>query len=668
VDDKQIIAPNLAKIIDTIEKYKVEIADKWVVIESIVAVFKHHNISPKKFKNGFGVPIIEYFISVVREEKLAGNCPVMSKLVKYLLDKEISPKEVFIICMGFRKMLIAFIFEKKMVNGNIKELMDELADLFDANLAGVLDIFTDLYKNQQKSLLQSAEKQTKLKQFLKIINSIHTKIMIVENGKIIMGNKSFLELNGVSNITDFYKQSVSFAVSNDKKEEGLYFISDIDDWLGNVCESKDSFNISMYNHKHKKNFIYNGRITFLPDSQPKKYIISLNNVSKFIDENNDLKTSMEYDELTGLYNLLKFESLLNDAKIFLNENNKKASLAIIDIYDLKTSSKEISDVVHNEMISEVASKIKKALKGEMFAGYLHEGRFGIYIPIDDTQIVYDWCVELFLDLNLDVHVTCALSWFDTSENVSVSFLNLYSLIEVANNAPDNQIVTDFDDIKKYEFLEDQEQFITAIKDLKELESAIYYKELPVVDNNKIIAVNKTNVVLSLKQKQFTLLNKDMLVYFKLANLGNIKAEVKSKNANNKQVILHRFRKDINSPIDRKNFRIQAHENTKVQIDFQDEIIDATLFSLSIHHMQLVSHKKEGLHIGAEADVKVQLQMNANSFETIKTTCSVEKMNKRGKEYHITLACKYLADNKSHISKYISNRQIEIVKEIQDLIS
>lgn len=110
--DKEIIAPNLSHIINSIEDGKFEIASRWIEVPTVVSVLKNRKISKNKFKDNFGVQIIEYFISVVREEKMAGDCPIMSKLVNYLLDKAINPKEVFSICMGFRKMLISYILEK----------------------------------------------------------------------------------------------------------------------------------------------------------------------------------------------------------------------------------------------------------------------------------------------------------------------------------------------------------------------------------------------------------------------------------------------------------------------------------------------------------------------------------------------------------------------------
>ncbi|MCW8838564.1 MAG: GGDEF domain-containing protein, partial [Thiovulaceae bacterium] len=67
----QILAPNLYKVIDSIESDRVKIADEWMRVEIVSDIFKKYKISIKKFKENFAIKILEYFISVVREEKEA---------------------------------------------------------------------------------------------------------------------------------------------------------------------------------------------------------------------------------------------------------------------------------------------------------------------------------------------------------------------------------------------------------------------------------------------------------------------------------------------------------------------------------------------------------------------------------------------------------------------
>jgi len=168
MSDLKQIAPNLLAIAHNIENSRENIASQWIDIPTVKAIFLSYKISPNKFKNGFGIPIIEYFIAVVREEKSSGNCPIMSKLVNFLLEKNITPKDVFDICMGLRRTLVFYLFKQEWIKYNTLEVMDEVASIFDANLSGVLAIFTTFYQEQQKNKQESVIQQKKYNQILKL--------------------------------------------------------------------------------------------------------------------------------------------------------------------------------------------------------------------------------------------------------------------------------------------------------------------------------------------------------------------------------------------------------------------------------------------------------------------------------------------------------------------
>lgn len=659
MDDKQILAPNLSKIIDIIEHDRAQIAQMWIGIPTVIAIFKKHKISLNKFRDGFGIPIIEYFIGVVREEKLAGNCPIMSKLVNYLLDKHITPKEVFEVCMGFRKILIGHMYDKKLVSINPKDIMDEVADIFDANLAGVLDIFTDLYKKQQRYVAESQEKQAKLKQFSKIINFIHTKIIIASDGKIIMANKSFLEVIGASGVSDFYRGLQNYPLEKKNQCQGGYCIGNIDIWLEAVCVDNNSIDINVFNYKYNKEFTYNARVKELPDTSPKKYIISLNNVSKFLEENAQLKISLDYDQSTGLYNYVKFEKLLNEEKLKTQKANKKAALAVIDFPNLKKDDKNFKDTISN-----IANIIKKIYVDGMHIARIDDTRFALFIPMEDKQSCYDMCCSLFVELNSDTErVTFALSWFDASENANVSLLNVFSLIEKANNSQDKQIVTDFEDIKKFEFLEEQDKFISIIKEKKDLEMTTFFKELAIVSNNQIISINGESVVVKVSKKQLITTKLNEYIYFTLPILGNIKAVVKYLNEKDSQLTLYNFRIAKSSPVQRKMFRVKADEDLNADITFIDETFSATLIDLNIKYMALSLEKKHNLDVGSNIGIGTILSIK-DKLSSIGASGAVRKIEKIGRKYKVVVECAYSKDNESNISGYISMRQMEIVKEIQ----
>ena len=197
--------PNLVAIIDDIEDNVPKIAANWMKNSSVKSVFEIRKISPVKFREGYGVPIIGYFIAVVRGKETLGDCPIMSKLVDYLITKGITPREVFDICIGFRRSLIAFLLRKEKVLKNPAVFMEEVATVFDANLSGVLEKFTTLYAESQKKIELAKAQKSRLSQTLNIINSMDTKIIIIKQGRIIVANKPFLAMVGVVNLKELYE-------------------------------------------------------------------------------------------------------------------------------------------------------------------------------------------------------------------------------------------------------------------------------------------------------------------------------------------------------------------------------------------------------------------------------------------------------------------------------
>ena len=162
MSDQNKIYPLLFSVVDDIEKHKVYIATSWVKRTNSSEIFEKRKISLKKFRDGYGVPILEYFISVINETKPLGDCPIMSKLVHYLLKKDITPQEVFNICMDFRSSLREYLFVKDEVLQNSLAFANEIAVIMDANLSGVLGIFTDVYKESRVKFQELESQKDKL--------------------------------------------------------------------------------------------------------------------------------------------------------------------------------------------------------------------------------------------------------------------------------------------------------------------------------------------------------------------------------------------------------------------------------------------------------------------------------------------------------------------------
>lgn len=130
----------LQKHISIIEQNKDTIVEIWMDDSEVQTILSKHTINIDKFGNEYAMPVLKYFIGIVHGENSLGNCPVITKLLEYLKDKDITASELFIICIKFRKSIIQLSFSKNIMNN---KMYDNISYIFDANFRGVLEAFGD---------------------------------------------------------------------------------------------------------------------------------------------------------------------------------------------------------------------------------------------------------------------------------------------------------------------------------------------------------------------------------------------------------------------------------------------------------------------------------------------------------------------------------------------
>ena len=657
-------APNLFNVVDKIEINSKFIASQWVKIRNINLIFHAHKISPQKFRDKFAIPIIEFFCAVIREKKSAGDCPIMTKFVHFMLEKGISPKDVFDICMGLRRTIISYLFKEKLIQGNALETMDEMATLFDANLSGVLNVFTTFYKEQQKNIEVSESQQKKYNQILKIINFINTKIVIVQNSRIIMCNKSFFEIIAIKNIQELYKRyedgfSFMTNINCDEKECDL---KKVDKWLSQLNNSKKPFTTDIYHQKYGKVFTYSGRVTILPDSNPIQYIITLNNIASHLDKEEELQEKLSHDKLTGLYSYAKFEHLIGEAqRIALNEGTNLA-LSIVDIPKLKEINENQGYDAGDRVIIEVAEDIRSHADDSMILAHLEGSRFGILMPYESEQACYDWCHTLSVQLNTKTErKTVSVTGFDLTEKINRLLMRAYDLADMARTA----VHTDFENIDLYDILPEQDIFIEQFKDIDKIDTSLYFKSLPILSENKLISINQDDIALSISNKQLAIAHIDDTVYLRLTSLGAVQAKIGTIDPKNKIFTIHKFRFDEHSPLDRKKFRIEAKENLPIKVVSSGGALNGIVLNFNQDHIALVLKNKKRLHVGDLVSVIVFFEIE-NLVKPFNTHANIERIEKVKEGFKIVLACNFDTVNKKLLSDYLAHRQREVIQELQNI--
>ncbi|MBU1658219.1 diguanylate cyclase [bacterium] len=664
------LAPKLFNIIDSIELGRKEIADRWVEIPSVSVVFKLHNISTKKFASGYGVPIIEYFIAVVREEKEVGDCPIMSKFVHFLLEKNITPKNVFDICMGFRRTLVSYMYDEKLINKNASQIMNEIADLFDANLSGVLDIFTTFYSMQQQKIEKASIGQKKIKHILQIINFINTKIIIIQNGRIILGNRPFFDALGVDDIKEYYNKyedAWSFMKRVDI-ESKLFSDRNIEAWLRKLDQVKKHFKTDIFHHKAGKNFTYSGRITSLPDTDPVEYIIALNNIAAHLDDEAEAREKLIHDELTGLYNYNKFWLLLGESQINALKNNINLAMVVVDIPELRQINIENGQESGNRVIVEVAEDIQRCTGEDTIFARLEGSRFGILISYESEQEIYDWCIQLYMLLSeKPQRKTLSLTAFDLAETPNRLQMRAYDLIDIANSSESVIVKTDMENIEQYSILPEQKLFTDKFRNIKNIKTTVYYKELPITVNNTVVSVKKDSITISLSNKQFNCAVLHDPIYFTFEKLGHVKAHIEMIDAKNRVITINKFRFDKHSPLQRKKYRVQAAMPISVSIIHNNSESTGTLINLNENCIAVDMKRKKNLEEGALVGLDMLLPISPEHLQNINTDATILRIEKTLSGYKIVFLCHLNTNNEKLINQYISKCQIDIIQELKNKI-
>ncbi|MDQ7045890.1 MAG: ATP-binding protein [Sulfurimonas sp.] len=134
------ILPNLIKHQNIFKLAKKDILRNWIYSDSPKRILKLHNIDSEVFIEEYGSGVFDYFIGVLTGKLAIGDCPVMHRLLVYLKDRETSSDEVFELCSHFRKAMIDYTYERKIAS---QKMLDEILFMFDSNLRGVLQFYTN---------------------------------------------------------------------------------------------------------------------------------------------------------------------------------------------------------------------------------------------------------------------------------------------------------------------------------------------------------------------------------------------------------------------------------------------------------------------------------------------------------------------------------------------
>lgn len=672
-----IDTPNLKVFSPLLFESRDEIVSQWIDKESTLQILQQHDIDPAYFQATYGIPVVEYFAGVVEGTKKLGDCPVMQKFVSFLSEKGITAQEIFNLCMALRKSLIRYLFDLNVIRiEKAAEVLDEVGLVFDSNLSGVLQTFTEMTREKDKKLQEQMlinRQQKKLQTILNLQNSV---VCLVKQNQITLANRKFFELTGVKNLSmlhAYYPDNWGFITDVDYQST-LFEKKNYTQWLEEIVEDTDHLPIKVIivNRKTKKNTILILKVSRIPDQQ-KQYILSMTDVTAYERKMEEITSHAYKDMQTGVFNKLKFDIAL---KALIQE--QEGQLLLIDIDRFEQLQNDYDKALIDELLNKVGHILR--MDGEKnFSAYRIDSGTFVLIPqaeaIENMEAILSGIIAKIKNLHsyISEAITCSVGTLtirqdDHYEQVYERFNQLQEALKFSENGSHIEDKELFQ--KQLQLIKENEQIRTTIQEVaaerKMFEAVAVYKEIPVAWKLKLLRMDGKSALFSIVNET-SLLFKAEKVYLKLPGYREtVEAKLSALELDQKHIVLSQFHLIASSFMDRKSVRVKPEKDFIVILESENRTATGVVQDISHDGLSLRLESIEGFHIGESAKIDIIMAENDKS-QNISTEVNIHMFKKVDQDYIVTMALLLDQENEKRIKSYVSWRQMQIIKELKNLI-
>lgn len=663
--------------------HKEHISATWMRAEIMADIFNHHKVSRKKFHEYFAQQIIVYFADVLIGKQKIGNCPIMTKFIDYMIERKISAKEIFLICMEFRRSMLAELTAAKLVTSENMDIIDTLSNVFNQNLAGVLEYYQNKCLNISDAINAAPDLAEHELEFQAFLEQQENPAITFSKKNLIHANKAFLNIIDVDDIEEFNKKYKTPWEIFDSFEftEQKFAEKDYDKWLEEALKNKHSLNkVFIHRKTDDASISYRVLVNEIPCKvceESKKYIMTFYSDT----HNEEIKAENFIDALTNIPNKRKFWSVL-ETEIATYESTKEAvSIIAIKIQDLEHINQiygmEMGDVVLQEFADRVMNAYKEF---ELFAR----------IDGDTFSLICKHCAKSSVNVTANALLTLGRSIvFDETINLHPKFsIAIVSLIDQDTKASVEkrmlELIKDIDENGSdhiqddVEILEKDIQRVTLEKKflqdcalMKEskttLESVNFYKELPIESNAKVLQVNEASLSLALRSVAVHALKLEDELFIKQQRPEkDIRATVIAINKIKNTIEVGNFHFVNASPLNRRSVHVQVDKHISVILKHDKKQQVAYLKSISIDTVKLVLPTVCSFSLNHDITLDLTLEWNKNKKNLVMPV-EIIKVGKESKGvFSVIFRLIDSAKYEDTIQSYVSYRQREIVQELRAL--
>jgi len=148
-DNKKLLAILL-------NKHRTSVLEGWKKRQYVRDILIERKIDTNFFIQHFGLRIFLYFITILNDKGLPGQCPIVSVMLKFFTRRGMMLDEVYLICSGMRNTIVDVLLDNDIKHSD--EVFTLAINLFDLNFAGVIKEYLDItYKQDQTNSIKSHE-------------------------------------------------------------------------------------------------------------------------------------------------------------------------------------------------------------------------------------------------------------------------------------------------------------------------------------------------------------------------------------------------------------------------------------------------------------------------------------------------------------------------------
>lgn len=670
----------LKDIIDILELSKTEIATLWMKKPSVITIFTRHKISRKKFIPLFAEKVIGYFIDVLKGVKEVGNCPVMNKFIDYMSDKEISVKEIFLICMAFRRSMFTHLIEKRQLQTRDTTILERLSEVFDQNLSGVLDYFAQQDITRETEALHEHDQEEYAKRVQTILDIQDHMILTIKEGKIVLANRTFLHAFEASDLETFYglfDDHLDFIEQIEQSSEA-HIPGDKDSWLAKVADSVDQMaTITLFNRALQQSRPYSTKISRMPGDEHSSFVMTLGEFSECDERISELSRYVYKDSVTDLYNRRRFDESMEMLVGQCHNSAITLSMIVIDLGDLTNIYEMHGREKGDEIIKEFGHNIDAAFGDLGLFARIDSDRFGLLLKehtpkraLKTAQSIHTSTKDLRSRSKSPMRSNIAVVYCQEGDTEQTMLSRADRLIkEIVQNGgdaiKDDQTLLEEEDTRQKRESSFLKECIEMKAADKTLDVVNYFNEVPIQSKSVMINIKKSSITITIRKIAINALHKDASIYIQTSpGDKDIKAKIKEIDNDKFTITVDRFTFVKNSHLDRKTIHVKVEEDISCFIKMDETQIKGILGSLSIDSAMIILPHIHGISMDGDVLLDTSLHWNGKD-EHLRMDGKIIKVFNMDDGFRVIIHLKKNKHVEEVLTPYIAHRQLEIIKVLQN---